>query len=93
MNGEEGEEEQSSYYAILNVSKDASEEEVKRAYKHLAQIYHPDKLKQQDAQSGKVAVEAFMRIQEAYEVQKFCILLTLATPGDSWSRTPKPAYT
>ncbi|MER3603711.1 MAG: molecular chaperone DnaJ, partial [Thermus sp.] len=31
------------YYAILGVSKDATQEEIKRAYRRLALEYHPDK--------------------------------------------------
>ena len=32
-----------SYYDILQVSKDASDEQIKRAYRKLALKYHPDK--------------------------------------------------
>lgn len=30
-------------YAVLHVSPDASDEEIRRAYRHWAQVYHPDK--------------------------------------------------
>jgi curved DNA-binding protein len=53
------------YYQILGVSKDASKEEIKKAYRNLAVKYHPDK------NSGdKKAEERFKEISEAYEVLK-----------------------
>lgn len=55
-----------SYYAILNVSKEASADEIKRAYKSLAQVFHPDKHLDDDLRDK--AQEAFSKLQEAYEV-------------------------
>lgn len=51
------------YYAILGVSKDASEEDIKKAYRKLALKYHPDR-----NQGDKAAEEKFKRISEAYAV-------------------------
>lgn len=51
-----------SYYDILGVSKDASESEIKSAYRKLAKKYHPD-LNPGDQQ----AAEKFKEINEAYE--------------------------
>ncbi len=51
------------YYKILGVSKNASKEEIKRAYRRLAKKYHPD-LNPGD----KEAQEKFKDINEAYEV-------------------------
>lgn len=48
------------YYLILGVSKNASAEEIKRAYRKLAHEYHPDK-NQSDG-------ERFKEINEAYQV-------------------------
>ncbi|MFS8540468.1 MAG: J domain-containing protein [Tissierellales bacterium] len=51
------------YYKILGVSKDASKEEIKRAYRKLAKKYHPDL-----NPGNKEAQEKFKEINEAYEV-------------------------
>jgi molecular chaperone DnaJ len=51
------------YYDILGVKKDASEKEVKQAYRRLARRYHPD------VNPGDKSAEAkFKEINEAYEV-------------------------
>lgn len=51
------------YYAILGVPRDASEEEIKKAFRKLARQYHPDV-----AKDKKAAEEKFKEINEAYEV-------------------------
>lgn len=50
------------YYKILGVERDASEAEIKRAYRSLALKYHPDKNPSSDATTR------FKEINEAYEV-------------------------
>lgn len=51
------------YYEVLGVQRDASPEEIKKAYRRLARKYHPDANKD-DPQ----AEERFIEIKEAYEV-------------------------
>lgn len=53
-------------YALLHVSPEASDEEIRKAYRQWAQIYHPDKY--QAPQMKDVATENFQRICEAYEI-------------------------
>ena len=38
------------YYKVIGVEKDASQDEIKRAYRKLARKYHPDVSKEQDAE-------------------------------------------
>ncbi|HKK14120.1 MAG TPA: DnaJ C-terminal domain-containing protein [Gammaproteobacteria bacterium] len=52
------------YYGIMGVSKDASQDEIKRAYRKLARKYHPDVSKESDAEAR------FKEVNEAYEVLK-----------------------
>ncbi|CAA6666783.1 unnamed protein product [Spirodela intermedia] len=53
-------------YALLHISPEASDEEIRRAYRQWAQVYHPDKY--QDHQMKDIATENFQRIREAYEI-------------------------
>ena len=51
------------YYEVLEVSREASQEEIKSAYRKMAMKYHPDR-NQGDAE----AEEKFKEIAEAYEI-------------------------
>ncbi len=53
------------YYKILGVSRNATADEIKKAYRKLAMIHHPDK-----NQGDKKAEAKFKEIVEAYEVLK-----------------------
>lgn len=55
--------EKRDYYEVLGVSKGASEDEIKKAYRKMARQYHPD-LHPDDADSA----EKFKEVNEAYEV-------------------------
>jgi molecular chaperone DnaJ len=54
--------EKKDYYDVLGISKNASKEEIKKAYRKLALKYHPDKNPDKDA------AEKFKEISEAYAV-------------------------
>lgn len=57
--------EKRDYYEMLGISKGASADEIKKAYRKLAMKYHPDQ-----NQSNKAAENKFKEINEAYEVLK-----------------------
>eukprot|EP00930_Biecheleria_cincta_P076663 TRINITY_DN6386_c0_g2_i1.p1 TRINITY_DN6386_c0_g2~~TRINITY_DN6386_c0_g2_i1.p1 ORF type:complete len:484 (-),score=41.74 TRINITY_DN6386_c0_g2_i1:33-1448(-) len=74
-----------SCYEVLGISKDASEQDIKRAYKKLTKQYHPDVNRAPDA------TERFQEIKEAYEAaaqggecaQRF---------GQGYYHRPPPGY-
>ena len=76
------------YYETLGVTKSASQDEVRKAFRKLARLHHPDVVKPKE----KAAAEAkFKEINEAYEVlsdpekrQKYDTL------GADWDRGPAP---
>lgn len=53
------------YYQLLGVSRDASEEEIKKAFRKMAMKYHPDK-----NQGDEKAAAKFREANEAYEILK-----------------------
>jgi curved DNA-binding protein CbpA len=55
---------ENDYYKILNVNKDATEADIKKAYRKLALKWHPDK----NPNNREEAEEKFKKINEAYSV-------------------------
>lgn len=61
---------QDSAYKILNLDKNASDEDVKKAYRSLALKYHPDKVAHLGEDVQRAAKEKFQKLLEAYETVK-----------------------
>jgi DnaJ like chaperone protein len=56
-----------SDYKILEVNENASDEEIKKAYRQMALKFHPDKVAQEGEEVQRAATEKFKKVQEAYE--------------------------
>jgi len=76
-----------NYYKILNVTKNAKEDEIKKAYRSLAKQWHPDK-----NPNNKKAEEKFKEIAEAYDVlsdslkrKKFDDFINVSTTKTNYS--------
>ncbi|MFT5846714.1 MAG: DnaJ like chaperone protein [Psychroserpens sp.] len=54
-------------YEILEITKDATDSEVKKAYRKMAKKYHPDKVIHLGEEHQKGAEEKFRHVQSAYE--------------------------
>jgi len=59
-----------SSYKILEIEENASEAEIKKAYRKMATKYHPDKVTNLGPEFEKAAREKFVKVQEAYETIK-----------------------
>ena len=55
------------WYAILEVDKNATDAEVKKAHRKMVVKYHPDKLQGVSSDIVKLAEEKFLLVQKAYE--------------------------
>ena len=54
-------------YKILEITKDSTDDEVKKAYRRMAVKYHPDKVAHLGDEFKTSAKEKFQKVQEAYE--------------------------
>ncbi|HKL38066.1 MAG TPA: DnaJ domain-containing protein, partial [Bacteroidales bacterium] len=54
-------------YRILEVDPSASNEEIKKAYRQMANKYHPDKVSHLGEDFQQAANEKFQKVNEAYE--------------------------
>lgn len=59
-----------SDYKVLGIDPNATDDEVKKAYRKMAIKFHPDKVAQMGEEYQKGAKEKFQKIQEAYEAIK-----------------------
>jgi curved DNA-binding protein len=76
------------YYKILSVAKEASQEEIKKAFRKLARQYHPD---QAEAADKVASEEKFKEVAEAYEVLGDpCKRKKYDTLGSGWDQPQGP---
>ena len=54
-------------YHILKISSDASNEEVKKAYRSLIRVCHPDRVAHEGEEAVEAAHSKFLEIQAAYQ--------------------------
>ncbi len=55
-------------YTVLGVDKNASQEDIKKAYRQLVNKYHPDKVAHLGDEFQKLADRRFKEIQQAYQI-------------------------
>ena len=53
-------------YTVLEIHRDATDDEVKRAYRHMAMKYHPDRVNNLGDDVRQAATEKFRKVSEAY---------------------------
>lgn len=56
-----------SDYIILEITENATDDEVKKAYRKMAVKYHPDKVQSMGEEHQKAAKEKFQQVQAAYD--------------------------
>jgi DnaJ like chaperone protein len=57
-------------FEILGIERDASQEMIKKAYREMANKYHPDKVGHLGKEFQEVAEKRFKEVQQAYEILK-----------------------
>lgn len=63
-------EDKSKYYSVLGVDENASQDEIKKAYRKMAMKHHPDKYSNADETEQKYNEKKFKEVNEAYEKVK-----------------------
>jgi len=56
-----------NWYTILGITQQATDTEIKKAYRKMAIKYHPDKLQAVSEDIKKLSEEKFLKVKEAYE--------------------------
>ncbi|MBE6714578.1 MAG: molecular chaperone DnaJ [Ruminococcaceae bacterium] len=77
-------------YKVLGVSRDADEDEIKKAYRELARKYHPDNY--QDPNLAELAAEKMKEINEAYDAIRDGKAASSSSYGDSSSSSSDPRF-
>lgn len=54
-------------YKVLEITKDATDDEIKKAYRNMAKKYHPDTIAELGEEAQKAAEAKFRKVAEAYE--------------------------
>jgi DnaJ-class molecular chaperone len=57
-----------NYYSTLGVPRNASQDEIQKAYRKLARKYHPDLHADKDDKEREKAKQQFQRVQQAYDI-------------------------
>lgn len=57
-----------NHYQVLNINETASDDDIRRAYKNLAKIHHPDRHANATEDDKRKQTEIFKEISNAYEV-------------------------
>ena len=61
-----------NYYSVLGIGKNASKEEIKKAYHRSALKYHPDKNKNENSEAMfKKVVEAYEVLSDPYKKERY----------------------
>lgn len=84
---------------MLGISKAASEDEIKKAYKRLAMTHHPDRHSTASEEDRKLHEKKFKEIGEAYEIlsdpkkkARYDNGVDMSIPGDGFSADPNDLF-